>query len=79
MNQVIETIKSSRTIRRFSMLDCGAAAQNMLLAVESMNIGSIIMTSGEFLFTGKDSDEIKNELGIPQGYRHISVVALGYM
>jgi nitroreductase len=63
---------------KFIELDCGMAAENILLAAESLGISSVVMTSSEFLFTSKDIIAIKNELGIPEGYRHICVIALGY-
>lgn len=63
---------------KFIDLDCGLAAQNILLAAESLGISSVIMTSSEFLFASKNAAEIKKELGIPEGYRHICIIALGY-
>lgn len=59
-------------------LDCGAAAENMALAAESLNIGSCIFTSSEHLFAKDKDGELKKELGIPEGYRHVCAVALGY-
>jgi nitroreductase len=63
---------------RFVQIDCAAAAQNVLIAAESLNIGSHIMTSSEFLFASEKSNELKRELGIPDGYNHICTIALGY-
>jgi nitroreductase len=63
---------------KFIDLDCGLAAQNILLAAESLGISSVIMTSSELLFASKNPAGIKKELGIPEGYRHICVIALGY-
>jgi len=63
---------------KFIGIDCGAAAQNIALAAESLNIGSCLMTSSEFLFAGEKGNELKKELGIPEGYRHVVAVTLGY-
>jgi nitroreductase len=63
---------------QFIQLDCGAAAQNIALAAKSLNIGSCVMTSSAFLFASEKSDDIKKELGIPEGYTHVCAVALGY-
>lgn len=63
---------------RFVQVDCGAAAQNVALAAESLNIGSCLMTSPEFLFASKKGDELKKELGIPDGYGHVCTITLGY-
>jgi nitroreductase len=63
---------------RFVQIDCAAASQNILIAAESLNIGSHIMTSSEFLFTSEKGNELERELGIPNGYNHICTIALGY-
>ncbi|WP_411680239.1 nitroreductase family protein [Clostridium thailandense] len=56
-------------------VDCSAAIQNMLLAAESLNIGSVWIGLITFFF--KLEDEIK-KLGIPDGYEPYYGVALGY-
>ena len=59
-------------------IDCGAAAQNIVLAAESLGIGSCIITSAGFLFASTNGRKMKKELGIPKGYEHICSIALGY-
>jgi nitroreductase len=63
---------------KFAQIDCGAAAENIALAAESLNIGSCIITSSAFLFASEKGDELKKKLGIPNGYSHVCTVALGY-
>lgn len=63
---------------RFSQIDAALAAQNVLIAAESLNVGSHIMTSSEFLFASEKGETIKKEMGIPQGYTHVCAIALGY-
>jgi len=63
---------------KFVQFDCGAAAQNIALAAKSLNIGSCVMTSSRFLFASEKGNELKKELGIPDGYSHMCAVALGY-
>jgi nitroreductase len=63
---------------RFSQIDAALAAQNILIAAESYNIGSHIMTSTEFLFTSGKGKAITEETGIPDGYTHVCAIALGY-
>jgi nitroreductase len=63
---------------RFVEIDCAAAAQNILLAAESLDIGSHIMASSEFLFASEKGDDLKKEMGVPDGYKHICAIALGY-
>jgi nitroreductase len=63
---------------RFVEIDCAAAAENILIAAESLGIGSHIMTSTELLFTSEKGMELKKKLGVPEGYEHICSIALGY-
>ncbi|MCX7709539.1 MAG: nitroreductase family protein [Clostridia bacterium] len=57
------------------MADCSAAIQNMLLAAESLNIGSVWIGLLRFFYT--QQDEVK-KLNIPEGYEPVYSVALGY-
>jgi len=63
---------------RSTELDCGAAAENIAVAAESLNIGSCLIGMASFLFESEKAGEIKKELGIPEGYKFIISVALGY-
>ncbi|MEM2104720.1 MAG: nitroreductase family protein [Candidatus Bathyarchaeia archaeon] len=63
---------------RFVEIDCAAAAENILIAAESLGLGSLIMTSTELLFTSEKGKELKRKLGVPEGYEHVCTVALGY-
>ena len=58
--------------------DCGAAAENITLAAAALNIGSCIIAVSSFIFSGGNSKELKEELGVPSNYEHILCVALGY-
>ena len=55
--------------------DCCAAIQNMLLAAESMDIGSCWIGLSRFFF---DSPENVGKLKIPEGYKPYYSVSLGY-
>lgn len=63
---------------RFVKLDCSLAAQNIVLAAESLNIGSCIMTSPELIFKSEKGQKLLEELGVPEGYTHVCTVTLGY-
>jgi nitroreductase len=63
---------------RYIELDCGAAAQNIMLAAESMGIGSCILASSELIFKSEQGAALKDELGIPDEYSHICSITLGY-
>jgi nitroreductase len=63
---------------RFVEIDCAAAAENILIAAESLGLGSHIMTSTELLFASEKGRGLKKELGVPDGYEHVCAIALGY-
>lgn len=63
---------------RFVQLDCALAAQNILLAAESLNIGSCIMIAPDIVFKSPKGPDIAKEIGIPDGYEHVCTVVLGY-
>jgi nitroreductase len=70
-------ITADKTVR-FAEIDCALAAENILIAAESLGLGSHIMTSTELLFTSEKGKELQKELGVPDGYEHVCVIALGY-
>jgi nitroreductase len=58
-----------------SLVDCSAAIENMLIAAESMGLGTVWIGLIRFFFTF--SDEVK-KLQIPNGYEPLYAVAVGY-
>ncbi|CAG7840341.1 nitroreductase [Clostridium novyi B str. ATCC 27606] len=58
-----------------TIVDCSAAIENMLIAAESLGIGSIWIGQIKFFFTLKD--EVR-KLNIPDGYRPHYAIAIGY-
>lgn len=58
--------------------DCAAATQNMLLAAESIGIGSCWIDFSLFAFAGPKGIEYQQQLGVPAGYKPYHTVALGY-
>lgn len=62
----------------FIKIDCGAAAQNIALAAEALGIGSCVMTSPAFLFNSQEGNDLREELGVPEGYAYQCTVTLGY-
>lgn len=57
------------------LVDCCAAIENMLLAAESMDIGSCWIGLAKFFFTNKDKADL---LHIPEGYEPYYGVSFGY-
>ena len=58
-----------------TVVDCSAAIENMLLASESLGLGSIWIGLIKFFFTLED--EVK-KLNIPEGYVPHYAIAVGY-
>ena len=56
-------------------IDCSMAAQNIMLTAVNMGLGSCWIGFFGFLLTQPD---VQLECGIPQGYRPIAPIALGY-
>lgn len=57
------------------LVDCSAAIENMLIAAESLNIGSLWIGLISLAFENK---EILEKLNIPNGYKPYFGVAFGY-
>ncbi|MCM2267112.1 MAG: nitroreductase family protein [Elusimicrobiales bacterium] len=68
-------IVSTRTGAMSPKVDCAAAIENMLLAAESLDIGSCWIGLARYYFTLKDELPLLN---IPEGYEPFYAVALGY-
>ncbi|HIH74742.1 MAG TPA: nitroreductase family protein, partial [Methanosarcina sp.] len=58
--------------------DCAAATQNLLLAAESVGLGSCWIFFVLLAFYSPQGSELLNELKIPAGYRPYSSAVLGY-
>lgn len=58
-----------------SLVDCSAAIENMLIAAESIGLGTVWVGNVRFFFTL--DDEVK-KLEIPNGYKPFYAVAVGY-
>ncbi|MBU5593139.1 nitroreductase family protein [Clostridium sp. MSJ-4] len=63
---------------RYSPIDCAAAVENMLIAGESLGIGSCWIGFIEYLLNSEEGKDFLYELKIPEGFRQIHAVALGY-
>lgn len=68
-------IVSGRTDATAWSADCAAAIENILLAAESLDIGSVWL--GLLRYYYRQEDEV-NKLGIPEGYQPYYGIALGY-
>jgi nitroreductase len=59
-------------------LDCAACVQNILLAAESLNIGSCWISGINLLEATTGGSPVLEKLNIPAGYKPYFSVALGY-
>lgn len=64
--------------KQSASVDCAAAVQNMLIEAESLNIGSCWVGFIAYLLNSPGSEAYLKELGIPDGFKQIHSVALGY-
>ena len=62
----------------WSAADCAAAAQNILLAAESLGLGACWVNFGLFVFGSEKGEHYKKMLNLPEGYKPFYSVALGY-
>ncbi len=58
-------------------IDCGIAVENIVLAAESLGLGSVILGLPRAAFDGDRAGELKKLLHFPEGNRFIIAVSLG--
>lgn len=58
--------------------DCSAATENMLIAAESLGLGSCWMFFALLAFSSSQGEGLRMALKIPEGYRPYTSVGLGY-
>lgn len=59
---------------KYYLEDCSAATQNMLLAIESLGLGGCWIAGDK-----KDyAEEIRKIFNVPEGYRLVSMITVGY-
>jgi len=68
-------ILSGKTDVGSSLVDCSAAIENMLIAAESIGLGTVWVGLVRFFFTL--NDDVK-KLKLPDGYEPFYAVAVGY-
>ena len=62
----------------FASVDCAAAVENMLVAAQSLDIGSCWVGLIAYLLNSNEGIEWAKELGIPDGFKQIHAICLGY-
>lgn len=60
-------------------LDAGLMGENMMLAAQSLGLGTCIQTGPvRFLTTDEKAKAFRDSLDIPEGYKLLYVIAIGY-
>lgn len=62
--------------KQFFPQDCACAAQNMMLAARSLNLGSCWIGFGDIVLN--NSRKIRKKLSIPVSHKIMATIALGY-
>ena len=62
----------------WTQVDCGIAVENMVLAAESLGVGSVILGLPKPAFMGEKADTLRQKLQCPEGYDFVVALALGY-
>ena len=63
---------------KLAIIDCAMAGQNILLAAESLGLGSCFTVINAEYFKTAEGKVFAEKVGIPEGYSPFSVVAVGY-
>jgi nitroreductase len=59
-------------------VSCAAAVQNMLIAAASLNLGACWLQTHMILFEGLKGEKLAQTIRIPEGYRPLYAISLGY-
>lgn len=59
-------------------VDCALATQNIVLAAETLGLGTCIIGLAAFLFQSERAGEFIKKLEIPEGYEPYYAITLGY-
>lgn len=63
---------------KYASIDSAAAVENMLIAGESLGIGSCWIGFIEYLLESDEGKDFIDELKIPEGFKQIHAVSFGY-
>jgi nitroreductase len=71
-------VVASATDNFFSPVDCGLLGQNILLAAESMDIGTCIVGNFTGFLNSPEGAEVLQSLELSEGYKPLYSIAVGY-
>lgn len=62
----------------YATADCANAVENMAIAAKSLGLDSCYLASFQVCLNAPGGEVLKEELGIPQGYRPLFALSVGY-
>jgi nitroreductase len=62
----------------FSPVDCGLLGQNILLAAESMDIGTCVLGNFTNFLNSPEGADVTKSLELSEGYKPLYAIAVGY-
>lgn len=62
----------------YTAIDCGIAVQNIVLAAESLGLGSVILGLPRDAFAGERKEEFEKRLCFPEGWSFQIAVSVGH-
>ena len=71
-------VLSAPDTARWGREDMGILSENIALAAESIGIGSVILGLPQMYYETQEANEDIEKLGVPEGYRPVLCVSLGY-
>lgn len=63
---------------KWGVLDCGIATQNIVIAAESLGLGTVIIGMIDVAFEGENGKQLAQELCIPEGHKFAIAICIGY-
>jgi nitroreductase len=69
---------ASATDNFFSPVDCGLLGQNILLAAESLDIGTCVVGNFTNFLNSPEGAEVVQKLELSEGYKPLYSIAVGY-
>jgi len=62
---------------RYAQTDCGISIENVVLAAESIGLGTVVLGLPREAFVSPEGDAFRKELQFPEGYDFILAVSVG--
>ena len=71
-------VVANDTSNFYGAFDCGLLTQNILLAAETMNIGTCVVGNPIHYLNSPEAEELVAQLNLPEGYKPVVTISVGY-